>query len=100
MSRRLKPRQCTYCDALFTDEPKTRDHIYPRARFAVRPAELNITPACKRCNRDKGANTVPEWIAILRYHDDPRARTVSNWWAWWHMYTTPRIEILYREMAA
>lgn len=65
-SRKHRPRKlngafewsiCHYCGGTATSE----DHVVPRAAFPVLQIELpawfrilNVVPACKNCNNDKG----------------------------------------------
>ena len=50
---------CTYCGD--TDGPFDFDHIMPVSRGGTNAAS-NLTLACFRCNRSKGALTLAEWI--------------------------------------
>lgn len=52
---------CTYCGD--TVGPFEFDHIFPVARGGADDAS-NLTLACERCNRSKGAKTLREWMAV------------------------------------
>lgn len=53
-------RLCTYCGD--TDGPFDLDHIFPVSRGGTNDPS-NLTLACVRCNRSKGAKTLREWMA-------------------------------------
>jgi len=55
--RVLLTGRCTYCGA--TDD-LVIDHVHPWSRGGT-DAEHNLTPACERCNNEKGDATITEW---------------------------------------
>jgi hypothetical protein len=61
---------CTYCRQPTTREPGRpnsleRDHNIPASRGGNATPE-NRLPACRTCNRQKGARTPSEWYAAIR----------------------------------
>jgi 5-methylcytosine-specific restriction endonuclease McrA len=50
--------RCTYCGD--TDGPFEVDHIHPVALGGTDVLD-NLTCACRRCNRSKGASTLQQW---------------------------------------
>lgn len=61
--------ECTYCGA----EAETIDHKLPRSKGGTNHRE-NLTPACHRCNRRKGAMSVEDFLRRLREDGDLKER--------------------------
>jgi 5-methylcytosine-specific restriction endonuclease McrA len=55
--RVLLTEPCVYCDSMENIEI---DHIVPLARGGTHTPE-NLAPACRSCNRSKGAKLLSEW---------------------------------------
>lgn len=56
------PNMCVYCGA----KANHGDHIAPKSRYPqLRNSMGNLVPACRACNRDKGARTLAEWAPVL-----------------------------------
>jgi hypothetical protein len=72
MTTRPSRKQCFYCERQFGDIPingvlplkKTADHIHPVSKGGTRH-ELNIIPACNKCNSLKGNKTLEEFEQLL-----------------------------------
>lgn len=56
---RREGKKCTYCGDM--NGPFDLDHIFPVARGGTDDPS-NLTWACYRCNRSKGAKTLAEWV--------------------------------------
>lgn len=53
---------CTYC--YDTEGPFVLDHVHPVSRGGSNHP-LNLTPACERCNSQKGAMPWAQWSEVL-----------------------------------
>jgi hypothetical protein len=72
-------KPCPYCGFAMTTTGKrrpTRDHVRPRANGAGL-GDGNRLIVCRRCNQDKRARTIGEFLAALEAAGDPRARHVA-----------------------
>lgn len=56
----LRTQSCAYCDSTQQIEI---DHIVPLARGGTHTPE-NLAPACRSCNRSKGAFLLEEWMGV------------------------------------
>lgn len=54
----LRARACVYCGST---EKIEIDHVVPLARGGKHEPE-NLAPACRSCNRSKGASLLSEWL--------------------------------------
>lgn len=61
----------------------TRDHLFPRSRFAVVPAPINVTFVCQGCNADKGSLTPEEWLLALELDNDSRQQIFHAFYKDW-----------------
>ena len=52
----------------------TRDHVIPRSLGGGG----GVLMVCRKCNGDKAALTIEEWLAVLRSRRDPRADVVRR----------------------
>ena len=50
----------------------------------------NRVVVCRQCNNDKGAKTLPEWLAKLTRLNDPRTERVAQFTATWELYNGQR----------
>lgn len=60
-------KPCPYCGAEMKERGQRRvtfDHVHPKCRGGS-GATGNKLVACNLCNADKGALTLPEWLACL-----------------------------------
>ena len=64
---------CSYCGEDLSD-PQL-EHILPVSRGG-RHELGNVLPVCLNCNRDKGDQTLEEWLKELQAKSDPRAAWV------------------------
>lgn len=64
-------RKCAYCDA--ENVPLQIEHIVPRARGGTNRVS-NLTLACEKCNRKKGAQSIEEFLA----RDASRLASIKN----------------------
>jgi len=56
---------CTYCDAPFGPTVVAEvDHIRPLAKGGC-DEWMNLTPACRECNRAKSDLDMSDWLAII-----------------------------------
>jgi 5-methylcytosine-specific restriction endonuclease McrA len=71
-------KPCPYCNRRMETRPlnlrPTRDHVYPKSKNRY-PNRLII--CCTRCNHDKGALWLEDWLAKLIAANDPRAFLVD-----------------------
>lgn len=56
--------KCSYCGSRLTEENATIDHILPKKRGGTDCLE-NLTPACSKCNTEKGDKTPDEYREYL-----------------------------------
>lgn len=58
----LIEQPCLYCAA---DGPSEVEHVVPVSRGGAHD-ELNLVPACRRCNASKGKKLLSEWKGAER----------------------------------
>lgn len=76
-------RECPYCGVVMlvkrprpTKRPEfpTRDHVIPKS---IMPGQPKIM-VCTRCNNDKRADLLSQWLVRLRADNDPRAPRIQK----------------------
>lgn len=71
--------RCAYCGATpIDDKSLTIDHVKPKASGGE-DRTTNCIPACRRCNKDKGAQSVWDWYRRTDFYEAWREVEIRHW---------------------
>ena len=66
--------KCGYCEDVAT----SLDHIVPRFKSGS-SNRINLIPACRRCNSNKGSTEVETWYRQQEFFTQARMERISSW---------------------
>lgn len=75
--------RCAYCGTFGSAvNPITKDCILPISKKGIY-AEINIVPACSKCNSGKSSSNVFEWMRKRGLDDMEFEYKCQEWWSQW-----------------
>jgi 5-methylcytosine-specific restriction endonuclease McrA len=69
--------KCIYCLKTLMFEQTTFDHVLPRSRGGTGKQE-NLVCCCKKCNGKKASHLPLNFLAVIRYEEDPTPQIRSQ----------------------